>query len=126
MTVARTAATAAAITDAFAALREQRDRVEAQTMREMFAADPARFSRLSVSVDDLLLDYSKNRIDTAAVLALLDLARIAGVEGRRDAMFAGEKINITELNSEIARIVARQTQLRASIDRIVSGLEETR
>jgi len=108
MTVARTAATAAAISNAFAALREQRDRVEAQNMREMFAADPARFSRLSASVDGLLLDYSKNRIDTAAVVALLDLARIAGVEERRDAMFAGEKINVTE-NRAVLHVALRAT-----------------
>ncbi|MET4633269.1 glucose-6-phosphate isomerase [Kaistia defluvii] len=108
MTVARTAATAAAISNAFAALREQRDRVEAQSMREMFAADPARFSRLSASVDGMLLDYSKNRIDTAAVVALLDLARIAGVEERRDAMFAGEKINVTE-NRAVLHVALRAT-----------------
>ncbi|MCX5577310.1 glucose-6-phosphate isomerase [Kaistia terrae] len=108
MTVARTAATAAAISDAFATLRSHRDRVEAQTMREMFAADPARFSRLSVSADDLLLDYSKNRIDAAAVVALLDLARTAGVEERRDAMFAGEKINVTE-NRAVLHVALRAT-----------------
>jgi glucose-6-phosphate isomerase len=108
MTVARTAATAAAITDAFATLRGHRDRVEAQTMREMFAADPARFSRHSVSADDLLLDYSKNRIDAAAVVALLDLARTAGVEERRDAMFAGEKINVTE-NRAVLHVALRAT-----------------
>jgi glucose-6-phosphate isomerase len=108
MTVARTAATAAAISNAFAALREQRDRVEAQSMREMFAADPARFNRLSASVDGMLLDYSKNRIDTAAVVALLDLARIAGVEERRDAMFAGEKINVTE-NRAVLHVALRAT-----------------
>jgi glucose-6-phosphate isomerase len=106
MTVARTAATAAAITSAFSTLRGHRDRVEAQSMREMFAADPARFSRLSLSVDDLLLDYSKNRLDAAAIVGLLDLARIAGVEERRDAMFAGEKINVTE-NRAVLHVALR-------------------
>ncbi|WP_018184410.1 glucose-6-phosphate isomerase [Kaistia granuli] len=106
MTVARTAATAAAITSAFSTLRGHRDRVEAQTMRDMFAADPARFSRLSLTVDDLLLDYSKNRIDAAAIVGLLDLARVAGVEERRDAMFAGEKINVTE-NRAVLHVALR-------------------
>ncbi|WP_336800098.1 glucose-6-phosphate isomerase [Kaistia sp. MMO-174] len=106
MTVARTAATAAAITDAFATLRAERDRVEAHTMRDMFAADPSRFSRLSASDDGLLLDYSKNRLDTAAMVALLDLARVAGVEKRRDAMFAGEKINVTE-NRAVLHVALR-------------------
>ncbi|MBN9027150.1 MAG: glucose-6-phosphate isomerase [Rhizobiales bacterium] len=108
MTVARTAATAAAITDAFATLRAERDRVEAHTMRDMFAADPSRFSRLSASDDGLLLDYSKNRLDTAAMVALLDLARVAGVEERRDAMFAGEKINVTE-NRAVLHVALRAT-----------------
>ncbi|MBN9058164.1 MAG: glucose-6-phosphate isomerase, partial [Rhizobiales bacterium] len=108
MTVARTAATAAAITDAFATLRAERDRVEAHTMRDMFAADPSRFSRLSASDDGLLLDYSKNRLDTAAMVALLDLARVAGVEKRRDAMFAGEKINVTE-NRAVLHVALRAT-----------------
>jgi glucose-6-phosphate isomerase len=106
MTVARTAATSAAIASAFSTLRGHRDRVEAQTMRDMFAADPARFSRLSLTVDGILLDYSKNRLDAAAVVALLDLARTAGVEARRDAMFAGEKINVTE-NRAVLHVALR-------------------
>ncbi len=106
MTAVRTAAAAAEVAKAFTALRAHKDRVEAQSMREMFAADPQRFQRLSLTVDGILLDYSKNRIDTAAVVALLDLARAAGVEARRAAMFAGEKINVTE-NRAVLHVALR-------------------
>ncbi|MBZ9935385.1 glucose-6-phosphate isomerase [Mesorhizobium sp. BR1-1-16] len=106
MTAVRTAAVAAEVANAFSALRAHKDRVEAQSMRQMFAADPQRFQRLSLTVDGLLLDYSKNRLDTAAVIALLDLARAAGVEARRAQMFAGEKINVTE-NRAVLHVALR-------------------
>lgn len=96
MTAVRTAAVAADVANAFAALRSHKDRAEAQSMRQMFAADPQRFQHLSLTVDGLLLDYSKNRIDKDVIPALLDLARAAGVEARRAMMFAGDKINVTE------------------------------
>ncbi|MCX5493530.1 glucose-6-phosphate isomerase [Kaistia dalseonensis] len=106
MIAARTAASAAAVANAFAALRNHRDRVEAQNLRGLFAADPQRFARLSLEVDGLTLDYSKNRIDTAALVALLDLARTAGVEEHRAAMFAGEKINVSE-NRAVLHVALR-------------------
>ncbi|WP_196258358.1 glucose-6-phosphate isomerase [Pelagibacterium limicola] len=81
---------------AFADLAKHKKRLTGTTMREMFAADAQRFSRLSVRLGDILFDYSKNRIDTPALEALLDLARVSGVEARRDAMWAGEAINGTE------------------------------
>jgi glucose-6-phosphate isomerase len=63
---------------------------------DLFAADPARFDRLSVALDDMLLDYSKTSIDDASLALLLRLAEARGVPARRDAMFAGEPINVTE------------------------------
>jgi glucose-6-phosphate isomerase len=65
-------------------------------MRELFAADPQRFERLSVEAAGLFLDYSKNRLDGRTLELLKNLARERGVEGLRDAMFAGAKINTTE------------------------------
>ncbi len=58
--------------------------------------DPMRFADFSTSADGMLLDYSKTSMDKDARKLLLQLAREAGVEARRDAMFAGEKINISE------------------------------
>lgn len=77
-------------------LLKHRKRLAGITMREMFAEDPNRFQRFSASGADILLDYSKNRIDEEAMAALFDLARAAGVEERRTQMCEGEHINITE------------------------------
>ncbi|CAM3149653.1 glucose-6-phosphate isomerase [Paracoccus nototheniae] len=62
----------------------------------LFAADPDRATGFTTRADGLVFDWSKTMIDTAARDLLLDLAREAGVEARREAMFAGEKINETE------------------------------
>ena len=77
-------------------LMKARKRLADTSMRELFAADPNRFKTFSVRAGDLLLDYSKNRIDDGAMEALFALARAAGVEERRDAMWKGEHINVTE------------------------------
>lgn len=71
----------------------QRDPMD---MRAAFAADPERFEAFSLTLDDLLLDYSKCAVDAEAVDLLVDLARAAKIESRRDAMLSGEKINATE------------------------------
>ena len=77
-------------------LASHRMRLDSTPMRQLFADDPSRFDTFSASFGDLLLDYSKNRIDDSAMKALFDLARASGVEARRDAMWAGEPINVTE------------------------------
>lgn len=81
---------------AHAALAEHYRQVRDLHMRDLFAADPCRFDRFSLRLGDIVFDYSKNRITEATMALLFDLARQAGVEARRDAMFAGEKINVTE------------------------------
>ncbi|AOU99540.1 glucose-6-phosphate isomerase [Acidihalobacter yilgarnensis] len=65
-------------------------------MRELFAADPVRFERFSLQLDDLLLDYSKNRITDETLALLFRLAGDRDVGGWRDRMFAGEAINVSE------------------------------
>jgi glucose-6-phosphate isomerase len=65
-------------------------------LRDLFDEDPRRGERMCVEVGDLYLDYSKNRVTNETIELLVRLARRAGVEQLRDAMFAGEKINITE------------------------------
>ncbi len=79
-------------------------------MRDMFAADPQRFKAMSLEAAGLFLDYSKNRLDGRTLGLLLALARERGVEQRRDAMFAGEKINNTEQRAVL------HTALRAPSD----------
>ena len=65
-------------------------------LRDLFAADPGRGERLVLEAEGLRLDYSKNRVSDEILGRLIELAREAGVEQRRDAMFAGEHINSTE------------------------------
>ena len=75
--------------------------VDAKTwqLRDLFQANPERFPQLTVDAAGLFLDYSKNRLDARTMELLLDLARERGVETQRDAMFAGDKINLTEHRS---------------------------
>ena len=65
-------------------------------LRDLFAADPGRAERLTGEAAGLFLDYSKNRVTDETMLRLVALAEQAGVAERRDAMFAGERINVTE------------------------------
>ncbi len=65
-------------------------------LRGLFADDPGRAARFTAGGAGLFLDYSKHRITDETLSLLLDLARAAGVEARRDAMFAGDRINVTE------------------------------
>jgi glucose-6-phosphate isomerase len=65
-------------------------------LRDLFAGDSTRGERLTASAGDLVLDYSKQRVNDETLRLLMDVARAAGVEARRDAMFAGEHINSTE------------------------------
>jgi len=70
--------------------------MSATHMRDLFAKDANRFNKFSLKFSDLLLDYSKHRIDDKTLPMLMQLAREANIEGWRDRMFAGDKINITE------------------------------
>ncbi|MDE2148647.1 MAG: glucose-6-phosphate isomerase [Gammaproteobacteria bacterium] len=82
-------------------------------LRELFDADPARASRYTVEAAGWRLDYSKHRIDEQTLKKLFALARDCGLELRRDAMFAGEKVNATE------RRAALHTALRAPADSVI-------
>jgi glucose-6-phosphate isomerase len=83
-------------------------------MRDLFAQDPQRFERLSSEAAGLFLDYSKNRLDGRTLALLANLARERGVERLRDAMFAGEKINLTEDRAVL------HTALRAPKDKQIT------
>jgi glucose-6-phosphate isomerase len=63
---------------------------------DLFAADPGRAERYVIDAGDLHVDYSKQRVDDAVIVALLAVAGVAGVVERRDAMFGGERINVSE------------------------------
>jgi glucose-6-phosphate isomerase len=80
------------------------------SMRQLFVDDPKRFERFSLSLDDLLLDYSKNLVTQETMTLLFALARRSQVENWRDKMFSGAKINFTEQRAVL------HTALRAAID----------
>ena len=65
-------------------------------LRTLFAEDPKRGERMTLEAAGLFLDYSKNRITDETIRLLIDLANESGLRQRIDAMFSGEKINITE------------------------------
>ena len=82
--------------DSADALRALDDLARTPHLRELFATDPGRADRFVVEVADLRIDWSKQLIDDVVFAGLIDVAYSAGVEERRDAMFAGEHINVTE------------------------------
>ena len=65
-------------------------------LRDLFAKDPARGKRMTLDAAGLYLDYSKNRVTDETISLLIKLAEESDLRGRIDAMFSGEKINITE------------------------------
>jgi glucose-6-phosphate isomerase len=65
-------------------------------MKALFAEDPERFNKFSMQFEDILLDYSKNRVTEETMDLLYKLAEQQGVKAKAKAMFAGEKINSTE------------------------------
>ena len=81
---------------AWKALKTHHKQIGAVHLRDLFAADPKRGEQLTVEAMGLFLDYSKNRITGETIKMLMDLARESGLQSRIDAMFRGDKINITE------------------------------
>ena len=79
-----------------AALAAHRDRLSATGLKAVHAACPTQFDDLSLEIDGLIYDYSRNLLDQDVICELVGLAQDAGVAERRDAMFAGEPVNSTE------------------------------
>src|SRR5271165_2989294 len=81
---------------AWKALEDHFAKISKQHLRDLFAGDPDRGTRLTAEAEGIYLDYSKHRITDETVKLLLQLAEESGLKARLDAMFSGEKINITE------------------------------
>jgi glucose-6-phosphate isomerase len=80
----------------FLALKAHRQSHAAIKIADLFERDPTRFAQYSLTIDDLLLDYSKTTLNEEACSLLLALAESAHVSTWRDAMFAGDMINVSE------------------------------
>ena len=70
--------------------------IASKSLKDLFQADPDRFNKFSITFNDILFDYSKNRIDDQTVALLIQLAKECRVKEAAEAMFSGEKINVTE------------------------------
>src|SRR5262245_57676987 len=82
--------------DAWKALEAHYKEVAPLHMRDLFKQDPKRFDKFSLRFNEILLDFSKNRIVDRTMTLLFDLARQADLKGWTEKMFTGQKINITE------------------------------
>ena len=81
---------------AYQALEQHAEQLRGQHLRDLFADDPERGTRMTAEADGLFLDYSKNRVTDETLRLLVALAEESGLRGRIEAMFSGEHINITE------------------------------
>ncbi|MGW0041639.1 glucose-6-phosphate isomerase [Rhodococcus sp. NPDC003348] len=83
-------------TSAWQKLRAHHELVADRHLRELFAEDPERGRELTLTAGDLYIDYSKHRVERETLQLLVEVARAAGVEERRDAMLRGEHVNTSE------------------------------
>src|SRR5689334_3835344 len=88
------------------ALQVHRNDIGGKHLRSLFAADPARGERLTADAGGIHLDYSKNRITDDTVRLLCRLAEECGLRDRIEAMFRGDKINVTE-NRAVLHVALR-------------------
>ena len=91
---------------AWQALLSHHESIRDVHLRELFAADPERGKRMTASGASLFLDYSKHRATPETLALLMALARECGLAARTKAMFAGEKINVTE-NRAVLHVALR-------------------
>ena len=91
---------------AWLALKAHARKMQGTHLRKLFEDDPKRGERFTVDAVGIYFDYSKNRITEKTIKLLLDLARESGLQARIEAMFSGEKINITE-NRAVLHVALR-------------------
>ncbi len=108
------------------ALRRHHDEIAGKHLREFFAEDPDRGRELAFAVGDLYIDYSKHRITRETLSLLVDLAKAADLERRRDAMFSGEHINTSEDRAVLhtALRLPREAKLRVDGQDVVADVHE--
>ncbi len=97
--------------NAWQALRKHQQQLADVHMRDLFADDPLRFDQFSLRLGSILFDYSKNRITEETMSLLLDLAHQANLAQMIEAVFSGQKINVTE-NRAVLHIALRNRSNR--------------
>jgi glucose-6-phosphate isomerase len=100
---------AASARPAWQALQQHRRELGDRHLRQLFAEDPGRAERFTVDALGLYLDYSKNRITDETIRLLLQLADESGLRQRIDAMFSGERINVSE-NRSVLHVALRMPE----------------
>ena len=118
--------TALTATPSWRALTAHHAQIKDVHLRSLFADDPGRAERFCAEGAGLFLDYSKNRITDETLRLLLRLAEERGVAKRRDAMFAGEKINATERRAVMHVALRAPRGVRMEVDGVdvVPGVHE--
>jgi glucose-6-phosphate isomerase len=91
---------------AWKSLKQHHGQIAGKHLRELFAADPQRGEKYTAEAAGIFLDYSKNRVEDETLKLLVELATESGVAEHRDAMFRGEKINVTE-NRAVLHVALR-------------------
>jgi glucose-6-phosphate isomerase len=107
---------------AWAALRSHHSEIAPRHLRELFASEPDRGERLSAEGAALYLDYSKHRVTPETLRLLVELAGQAGLRERTEAMFRGERINVSE-NRSVLHVALRMPANRSLI---VDGVDVVR
>ncbi len=98
------------------ALEAHFEQIKDVHMRAMFEQDTERFKKFSAQMDDILLDFSKNRINDETFQLLCDLARETGVQEWRDHMFSGEPINISEFRPVLHTALRNRSNTPVYVD----------
>ena len=103
---------------AWKSLTRHQQEIAGLHMRDLFTADPQRFERFSLWMDKILFDFSKNRITAETLPLLVDLARQAGLPDKIEAMFTGQKINITEQRAVLHTALRNRSNTAVYVDGI--------
>jgi glucose-6-phosphate isomerase len=111
---------------AWSALEAHHSKVKGLPLKQLFAEDPGRAERFSLDAAGIHFDYSKNRVTAETLGLLLRLADEAGLRGRIDAMFRGDKINISEGRAvlHVALRAPRGASIEVDGSNVVPGVHE--
>jgi glucose-6-phosphate isomerase len=111
---------------AWKALQTHYEKVRNQHLRDLFHSDPGRGTRLTADAEGIYFDYSKHRVTDETLKLLLDLADQSGLRERIEAMFTGEKINITEKRAVLhtALRAPRNAKILVDGENVVPGVHE--